>query len=118
MDEKNTKPTIETVLNRMSAMEERLSVRMDERFDAMEQRLYTRMDERLSGMDQRLNKLDERMILTEQRINQRMSKMEERLDSRLDRIESVANTTRGEMLELRADFRDLRSQIREQFSLN
>ena len=71
MDEKVTKPTIETVLERMGMME--------------------------------------------QRINQRIGVTEERLDSRLDRLESVANITRGEMLELRADFRDLRAQLREHF---
>ncbi|MEP6818235.1 MAG: hypothetical protein ABJA18_01795 [bacterium] len=69
MDEKVTKATIETVLERMGAMEERL--------------------------------------------NQRIDKLEQRLDSRLDRIESVASGTRGEMLELRADFRDWRVQLKE-----
>ena len=80
MDEKVTKPTIETVLERMGAMEERLN----QRTDAMEGRL-----------------------------NQRTDKLEQRLDSRLDRIESVASGTRSEMLELRADFRDWRVQLRE-----
>ena len=63
MDEKVTKPTIETVLERMSGMEERLGVR-------------------------------------------------------LDRIESVVHSTRGEMLDLRADFRELRTQLREHFSVS
>ncbi len=80
MDEKVTKPTIETVLERIGAMEERLSQRMDAR---------------------------------EERLNQRIDKLELRLDSRLDRIESVASGTRSEMLELRADFRDWRVQLRE-----
>ena len=71
MDEKVTKPTIETVLERMGEMEERT--------------------------------------------NQRMEGLELRLDSRLDRIESVVNITRGEMLDLRADFRDLRVQLKEHF---
>jgi predicted nucleic acid-binding Zn-ribbon protein len=87
MDERVTKPTIETVLERMDAMEERISQRMDAtnlRMDAMEERL-----------------------------SQRIDKLEQRLDSRLDRIESVASGTRSEMLELRADFRDWRVQLRE-----
>jgi hypothetical protein len=46
---------------------------------------------------------------------ERMDGMEERLGVRLDRIESVANITRGEMLELRADFRELRRQLKDQF---
>ena len=82
MDEKVTKPTIETVLERMAAIEERTNQRMD----AMEERL-----------------------------NQRIDKLELRLDSRFDRVESVANGTRSEMLELRADFRDWRVQLKEHF---
>ena len=46
---------------------------------------------------------------------ERMNGMEERLGVRLDRIESIANITRGEMLELRADFRELRTQLRDHF---
>jgi hypothetical protein len=60
MDEKVTKPTIETVLERVAGMEERLGVR-------------------------------------------------------LDRIESVVHSTRGEMLELRADFRELNIKLKEHF---
>ena len=55
----------------------------------------------------------ERMGAMEERLNQRIDKLEQRLDSRLDRIESVASGTRSEMLELRADFRDWRVQLRE-----
>ena len=80
MDEKVTKPTIETVLERMAAIEERTNQRMD----AMEERL-----------------------------NRRIDKLELRLDSRFDRVESVASGTRSEMLELRADFRDWRVQLKE-----
>jgi len=60
MDEKVTKPTIETVLERVAGMEERLGVR-------------------------------------------------------LDRIESVVHSTRGEMLELRADFRELNIKLKQHF---
>ena len=51
----------------------------------------------------------------EERINQRLNALEQRLDSRLDRIESLGNLTRSEMLDLRADFRELRTQLREHF---
>jgi hypothetical protein len=43
----------------------------------------------------------------------RIGALEERFGIRLDRIESVANTTRGEMLELRADFREMRMEFHE-----
>ena len=78
MDEKVTKPTIETVLERMVGMEERLNQRMD---------------------------------AVEVRLNQRIDGMEKGLGVRLDRIESVVHTTRGEMLELRADFRELNIKL-------
>ena len=93
MDEKVTKPTIETVLERMAAIEERTNQRMD----AMEERLNQRMD----GIGERLSR--------------RIDVLEQRLDSRLDRIEGMVNITRGEMLDLRADFRDLRVQLKEHF---
>ena len=93
MDEKVTKPTIETILERMGAMEERINQRME-------------------AMEERTN---QRMGAMEERINQRIDGLELRLDSRLDRLESVASRTRSEMLELRADFRDWRVQLKEQF---
>ena len=55
----------------------------------------------------------ERMGTFETRIDERINKFEENVGIRLDRIESVVNTTRGEMLELRADFRVQSVQFRE-----
>ena len=46
---------------------------------------------------------------------ERVAGMEERLGVRLDRIESVVHSTRGEMLELRADFRELNIKLKEHF---
>jgi hypothetical protein len=37
----------------------------------------------------------------------------ERVELRLDRIESMTNQTRAEMLTLRADFREFRTQLKE-----
>jgi hypothetical protein len=45
-------------------------------------------------------------------ILERMTALEERLGARLDRIESISNITRGEMLDLRAEFRELRVQLK------
>ncbi len=42
-------------------------------------------------------------------VNQRFEESE----IRLDRIESLASQTRAEMLTMRADFRELRAQVRE-----
>jgi hypothetical protein len=113
MDEKITKPTIETVLDRMNAVEQR----MGERIDASEQRLgekITALDlgvgERISACEQRLV---ERIVASDQLLGERMNIFEERFGTRLDRIEGLAYTCRGEILDLRADFRDLRKQLRE-----
>ena len=83
MEEKVTKPTIETVLERMVAMEGRLTDRMDG------------LTERMDGLTGHVNAL------------------EERLNTRLDRMESLGNMTRSEMLDLRIDFRDVRSRLKE-----
>lgn len=48
-------------------------------------------------------------------ILERFTALEERLGARLDRLESISNITRGEMLELRAEFRELRVQLKEHF---
>ena len=68
--------------------------------------------ERLAAQEERMNA---RMDTQEEHINVRIDKLEERIGVRLDRIEGVANTTRGEMLDLRADFRGLRTQLKEHF---
>ena len=106
MDEKVTKPTIETVLERMTVMEERIiritgmGERLDERFTGLDERVF-RLDERLAGLDGRVVGLDQRVS----ELYKRMSVSEDRLHARLDRMESVINATRGDSLELRTDIR-------------
>ncbi|MCP9496817.1 MAG: hypothetical protein MSG64_20460 [Pyrinomonadaceae bacterium MAG19_C2-C3] len=46
-------------------------------------------------------------------VNQRFEESE----TRLDRIESLASQTRAEMLTMRADFRELRAQVRDALPL-
>ncbi len=55
----------------------------------------------------------ERMDQMEKRIGSNQAAMEERLTVRLDRIDSMVHATRGEMLAMRADFSELRGQLRE-----
>jgi len=102
-NEKVTKPTIETVLERLVSLEGRLNTRFD-------------------GVDTKFNSLEERFNLNlatlEERLNARINGVDskiDRLDVRFDRLETVANATRGDMLELRADIRELRTQFREHF---
>jgi hypothetical protein len=71
-----TKPTIETVLERIIAFENRF----ESRFEQFEKQVAERFD---------------------------------RIDNEIDRVASVAHSTKAEMLTLRADFRELRTQLRE-----
>ena len=48
-------------------------------------------------------------------MERRFDELESRLNVRIDRVESLASTTRGEMLALRADFTELKNSIREHF---
>jgi hypothetical protein len=82
-DEMTTKPTIETVLERIVAFEGRFA----SRFDLFEKHVAERFD-----------RVDERF---------------DRIDNEIDRVASVAHSTKAEMLTLRADFRELRTQLRE-----
>src|SRR6266852_4791080 len=91
MDEKVTKPTIETVLERMNAMEQRLG-------------------DRISALD---ISVSDRISASEQRVGGRMDALEERLNTRLDRIENLITINRSEFLELRMDYRDVRAQLKE-----
>ncbi len=82
-DEMTTKPTIETVLERISALDKRSESRFDQleaRFDQLEAQMTARF---------------------------------EQVDTEIDRVASVAHTTKGEMLGLRVEFRELRTQLRE-----
>ena len=91
MDEKVTKPTIETVLERMNAMEQRLG-------------------DRIGALDVSVS---ERIIASEQRVGERIDALGERLDTRLDRMENLITINRSEFLELRMDYRDVRAQLKE-----
>jgi len=86
-DEMITKPTIETVLERISAFENRFV----SRFEHFEK------------------KVDERFEHFEKQVAERF----DRIDNEIDRVASVAYSTKAEMLTLRADFRELRTQLRE-----
>jgi hypothetical protein len=92
MDEKVTKPTIETVLERVQLLEERLSKGFDARLIETEHRLGQRID------------------AAEHRLNHKIDAIE----TRLDRIEALTSTFRAEVLNLRADFRELRNKVDNQ----
>jgi len=75
-DEMTTKPTIETVLERIIGFENRFETRIEQ----FQKEVAARFDS---------------------------------IDNEIDRVASVAHSTKAEMLTLRADFRELRTQLRD-----
>lgn len=75
----DTKPTIETVLERINALGAQLNARVDS---------------------------------LEEKLNARVDRLEEQLDIRLDRIESEVKLTHSEVYALRADFKELKSDLK------
>jgi archaellum component FlaC len=84
-DDATTKPTIETVLERINVLGESLHTDM-------------------KRIDGRIDKIDERLEKFAERFNE--------LDDTLDRIESHTNKTRAEFLTLRSDFREWRDLLK------
>ncbi|HEY9286179.1 MAG TPA: hypothetical protein VIP46_22195 [Pyrinomonadaceae bacterium] len=64
-----------------------------------------------------MRELRDGMTTLEERLNktlgERLTKFEERLNVRLDRIEAEVKITHSELYTLRADFTELRAQLRE-----
>jgi hypothetical protein len=85
-NEASTKPTIETILERIDASRTDIEGRIDA--------LRTDMEGRVEAL---------------------RTDIEKRFDDlniRFDRIESVTYSTRGEFVEMRADFREFRAQFK------
>jgi predicted metal-dependent hydrolase len=119
-DDLTTKPTLDTLLTMMRELRDGMA-QMEERLaKTLEERLAKTLEERLAGtLEERLAKtLEERLAMTlEERltkvVDERLAKFEERLNVRLDRIEAEVKQTHSELFTLRADFTELRSQLRE-----
>ena len=97
-DDMSTKPTIETILERMLASEERLL----QRFDQLEKRT----DERFTQFEKQT---DERFTQFEKRTDERFDKLE----NEIDLLSMVASSTKYQMSELRLEFRELRAQVKD-----
>ena len=89
-DEAQTKPTIETVLERINALGENL------------QGQISQLSESVAAV-----KTDGRSLRDEFQL------FRGEVEIRLDRIEGMTNQTRAEMLNLRADFREWRNEVKE-----
>lgn len=97
-DEMTTKPKIETVLDRINQLQERV----DERVSTLDGRV-----------DERINKLEEIVTTRIDRLQSEMIERFEKVYAEIDRVGSVAHSTKAEMLSLRVDFRELRLQLKE-----
>jgi chromosome segregation ATPase len=103
-DNLDTKPTIETVLQRINALAEKMDAQSTDIKDIKKDiaELGTRLDEELGKVHARLD--------TELgKINERLDEYEERFD----RLESVSFKTRSEFVDMRADFREWRKQLKD-----
>jgi predicted nuclease with TOPRIM domain len=89
-NEITTKPTIETVLERINSFEGRIN----ERFESLE----NRVNERFDRVDDRFDRMDERM---------------DKLEKEIHGVASLAHSTQVGVVTLRGDIKELRSQIRK-----
>lgn len=93
-DELTTKPTIETVLERISVFDTKLGNLIDQ--------LDSRFDQLASKVESRIDQLEAQMTARFEQVY-----------IEIDRVASVAHSTKGEMLALRVEFRELRTQLKE-----
>ena len=110
-DEMTTKPTIETVLERISEFDKRSESRSD-RFEAR----FDQSEARFDQLEARFDRLEARFDRLEARFDQLEAEMTARFEQvyiEIDRVASVAHTTKGEMLGLRVEFRELRTQLKD-----
>ncbi len=90
-DEMTTKPTIETVLERIENLESRVNAR----FDSFEIRVNDRFDSFELRVNDRFDRMDERM---------------DKLEKEIHSVASLAHSTQVEVVSLRRDIKELRSK--------
>ena len=96
-DEMTTKPTIETVLERINEFDKR----SESRFDQLETR-FDRLETRFDQLETRFDQLDAEITARFEQVY-----------TEIDRVASVAHSTKGEMLGLRVEFREFRTQLKD-----
>ena len=126
-DEMTTKPTIETVLERINEVGETTLDRINKVEETTLDRI-NRVEDRINKVEEttldRFRMLEETVLeqintsgaRTSRRIDRLEAQMTERFEqvyAEIDRVASVAHSTKAEMLTLRADFRELRVQLKE-----
>lgn len=122
-DDMITRPTIETVLERIGAFDQKVDDRMsalERKIDALERKADERIDSFARKVDERIDafekKVDERIDALERKVDERFDQVNARfslVDNEIDRLASVAHSTKAEMHTLRLDFREMRAQVKE-----
>ena len=106
-DDLTTKPTLETLLEMMRDLRDTVNRRFDDvnkRFDDVDKR-FEAVNQRLDSVDARLDAVDARFDTMNGRISE--------LDIRLNRMDSWAHKAYSVMTDLRADFIELKVQLKE-----
>ena len=92
-DESPTKPTIETILERLQD------------FRALVEHSLTSVEHNLKSVEHRFTSVEHRLGVIEQQL--------ENMDIRFDRLEGLADKTHSEVMYLRADFKEFKSRFKE-----
>ena len=100
-DDMTTRPTIETVLERIGAFDRKV----DDAITALAHKIDTlerKVDDRIDGLEK---KVDERFDQANARFRH--------LDNEIDSLSSVAHHTKAEMHTLRLAFREMQAHLKE-----
>jgi hypothetical protein len=100
-DNLDTKPTIETVLERITALAEKM--------DAQSTSIKEDIAELKARLDEELSKVHARLDTELGKVNERLDEQE----TRFDRLEKVILQTRLEFVEFREDFREWRKKLKD-----
>jgi chromosome segregation ATPase len=100
-DDMTTRPTIETVLERIGAFDEKV----DKRINTLEQKI----DDRISVLERKIDALEKKVDERFDQVNGRFSLV----DTEIDRLASVAYSTKSEMHSLRLVVREIQAQLKQ-----
>jgi predicted nucleic acid-binding Zn-ribbon protein len=127
-DHMNTRPTIETVLERIDAFRQHFDNRfaglekdvaeLKSRFAGLEKDV-AELKSRFAGLEKDVAELRSHFDDFEKRTDRHFEVTEKRLDiteKRLDSLEKLFNLTRDDLLGLRLEIRDLRREVIEHVS--
>ena len=122
-DDMTAGPTIETVLERIGAFDQKVDDRintLERKIDALERKVDERIDALERKVDERIDvlerKFDQRIDALERKVDERFDQVNARfslVDNEIDRLASVAHHTKAEMHELRLAFREMQVHLKE-----